>query len=119
MSSVIIVVRWIKIMQDLSKKRFCTMSYYAEEFQVSRKTIQRDVDGMSEAFPIRTERGRNKGGIYLDEDFHILKDYMSDKDIAVLNKMKNSSKELSNEEIDHIDRIISHYTMPLKLKYPK
>lgn len=113
MSSKITVIRWIKIMQDLSKKRYCTMSHYADEFKVSRRTIQRDVDCMSNVFPIYTERGRKNGGIYLDKDYHIQRVYMSDKDIELLNKMKViSSKKLTDEENMLVDRIISIYTMP-------
>lgn len=61
--------RLFKIVYQLLQKRRVTATELAKEYEVSVRTIYRDIDRLSEAgIPIYAEAGR-KGGIYLLEEF--------------------------------------------------
>lgn len=61
--------RLFKIVYQLLQKRRVTATELAKEYEVSVRTIYRDIDRLSEAgIPIYAEAGRN-GGIYLLEEF--------------------------------------------------
>ena len=61
--------RLFKIVYHLLDKGRATASELAEKFEVSVRTIYRDIDALSGAgIPIYAEAGRN-GGIYLMNDF--------------------------------------------------
>lgn len=72
--------RLFKIVYHLLEKGQTTAPELAEKFEVSVRTIYRDVDALSEAgIPIYTETGRN-GGIYLLDDFVLNKALLSEKE---------------------------------------
>lgn len=61
--------RLFKVVYHLLDKGRATASELAEKFEVSVRTIYRDIDALSGAgIPIYAEAGRN-GGIYLMNDF--------------------------------------------------
>ncbi|MFD1412469.1 helix-turn-helix transcriptional regulator [Oceanobacillus jeddahense] len=75
--------RLFKIMYYLLNKEKATASELAEKFEVSLRTIYRDIDVISSAgIPIYTSTGRN-GGVYLVDNF-------------VLNKALLSAEEQQN-----------------------
>ncbi len=62
-------IRLFKILYYLLDRKRATAPELAAEFEVSQRTIYRDVEALSSAgIPIYTEPGRN-GGIYLLQDF--------------------------------------------------
>ena len=64
--------RLFKIVYYLLNKGQATAPELAEKFEVSVRTIYRDVDALSEAgIPVYAEAGRN-GGIHLMKDFGYL-----------------------------------------------
>lgn len=72
--------RLFKIVYHLLEKGQTTAPELAEKFEVSVRTIYRDVDALSEAgIPIYTETGRN-GGIHLLDDFVLNKALLSEKE---------------------------------------
>ena len=72
--------RLFKIVYHLLEKGQTTAPELAEKFEVSVRTIYRDVDALSEAgIPIYTETGRI-GGIYLLDDFVLNKALLSEKE---------------------------------------
>ena len=72
--------RLFKIVYHLLEKGRTTAPELAEKFEVSVRTIYRDVDALSEAgIPIYTETGRN-GGIHLLDDFVLNKALLSEKE---------------------------------------
>lgn len=105
--------RWIAIMQDLSQMRFATMSYFAEKYNVSRRTIQRDMYSILRLMPLEIKRGRNNGGIYVMGNYSMDNTYMTKEQIELLIKIKEMvSKELTYEENVKFDYIITSYTKP-------
>ena len=72
--------RLFKIMYHLLDKGKATALELAEKFEVSVRTIYRDIDALSGAgIPIYTETGRN-GGIYLMNDFVLDKAVLSEEE---------------------------------------
>ncbi|MBQ6995224.1 MAG: YafY family transcriptional regulator [Lachnospiraceae bacterium] len=72
--------RLFKIVYYLLEKGHATAPELAERFEVSARTIYRDIDALSEAgIPVYAETGRN-GGIYLLEDFVLNKALLSEKE---------------------------------------
>lgn len=70
--------RLFKILYYLLDKGRATASELATEFEVSVRTIYRDVEVLSSAgIPVYTEAGRN-GGIYLLEGFVLDKTILSE-----------------------------------------
>ncbi|MBD5549992.1 MAG: YafY family transcriptional regulator [Lachnospiraceae bacterium] len=72
--------RLFKIVYHLLDKGQATAPELAEKFEVSVRTIYRDIDALSEAgIPVYTETGRN-GGIRLMDDFVLDKAVLSEKE---------------------------------------
>jgi len=72
--------RLFKIVYHLLDKGQATASELAEKFEVSVRTIYRDIDALSGAgIPIYTETGRN-GGIHLMNDFVLDKAVLSEEE---------------------------------------
>lgn len=61
--------RQIEILSILLQKDTVTASYLAEQFEVSRRTINRDIEDLCKAgIPVVTKQGIN-GGISIMEDY--------------------------------------------------
>ena len=72
--------RLFKIVYYLLEKGRATAPELAKQFEVSVRTIYRDIDALSEAgIPVYAEAGRN-GGISLLEDFTLNKILLSAKE---------------------------------------
>ena len=109
--------RRAEIMRILCRRRHETISNLAEEFGVSNRTIQRDVEVLSVSEPIYTQCGRYDGGVYVMNDYVMNRMYMTDSEIDVLHKLLSSAKNkiicnLSEDEMKILDHIISCYTKP-------
>ena len=65
------VIRLLQTILILLSRKQVTAKELAERFQVSVRTIYRDVDALSLAgVPVYANKGRN-GGIFLDESYHV------------------------------------------------
>ena len=115
MANVVNAERWMSIIKDLCQMRFATMSYFAKKYNISVKTIQRDMYSISRMIPIEIKQGRNTGGIYVLYDYTMDKAYMTCEQIELLLKIKDIvSKELTEKENSRLDYIITSYTKPVK-----
>lgn len=65
------VIRLLQTILILLSRKQVTAKELAERFQVSMRTIYRDVDALSLAgIPVYSTKGRN-GGIFLDKSYHV------------------------------------------------
>ncbi|MCI9217194.1 YafY family protein [Lachnospiraceae bacterium 42-17] len=95
--------RLFKIMYHLLDKGQATAPELAEKFEVSVRTIYRDIDTLSGAgVPIYTEAGRN-GGI------HLMNDFVLDK--AVLSEEEKQEILTSLQSINFMNDIGSNQTL--------
>lgn len=109
--------RRLKLMKLLCRRRYETMSNLALEFSVSVRTIQRDIDEISDMIPIYVKAGKYKGGVYVLDDYTMDRMYMTSKELLLLNKVcKEMEDRLSKDEIILFQYIIQSYTMPTARK---
>lgn len=95
--------RLFKIVYHLLDKGQATAPELAEKFEVSVRTIYRDIDALSEAgIPIYAEAGRN-GGI------HLMNDFVLDK--AVLSKEEKQEILTALQSINFTKNISSSQTL--------
>jgi len=109
--------RRTEIMRILCRRRHETISNLAEEFGVSTRTIQRDIEALSITEPIYTQCGRYDGGVYVTENYVMNKMYMTSPELSVLHKLmffveNKSLCELTEDECELFKRIIAQYTKP-------
>ena len=113
--------RRVEIMRILCRRRHEKISKLAEEFGVSERTIQRDIEVLSITQPIYTQCGRYDGGVYVTENFDMNRMYMMESELSVLHKLafcaeSKSTCDLNKNEISILKRIISLYTKPTIIK---
>lgn len=84
--------RLFKIVYYLLDKGRATTPELAQEFEVSVRTIYRDIDALSESgIPVYAETGRN-GGIYLLDNYVLDKALLSDKEkLEILSSLQSLS----------------------------
>lgn len=109
------------ILRALCRRRYETIGNLATEFEVSERTIRRDVEILSYTEPIYTQAGRHAGGVYVVEGYQADRVYMSDAEIAVLQKLKNTiaiqcPAFLVPSETETLERIIRNYSKPKNRK---
>lgn len=95
--------RLFKIMYYLLNKEKATAPELAEKFEVSLRTIYRDIDVLSSAgIPIYTATGRN-GGVYLVENFVLDKALLSAEEqqniLVALQNLEETKNGSNNETI--------------------
>ena len=109
--------RRAEIMRILCRRRHETISKLAEEFGVSTRTIQRDVEVLSITEPIYTQCGRYDGGVYVTENYDMNRMYMTGPELSVLHKLVSfaetrSTCDLNHDELSILKNIIALYTKP-------
>lgn len=67
-----------KIIERISFRRYVTMKNLAEEFGVSWHTIYRDIQILTEEYPIIVMRG-NGGGVTLPEGYYVSQRHLTPK----------------------------------------
>ena len=101
----------MRILQILCRNKSEKLDNLAEEFEVSKRTIQNDIEILSYSFPIYTQTGKY-GGIYIDKDYIFGMVYLSDKQLALLKKMYLLLTD--EDERITLNTIIITYENPIK-----
>ena len=109
--------RRAEIMRVLCRRRHETISNLADEFGVSKRSIQRDIEALSLTEPIYTQCGRYGGGIYVSEDYVMERMYMHEHELSLLHKFAHYAEtrsvcNLSLQEQSLLKTMISQYTKP-------
>lgn len=105
--------RRLEILKFLCRKRHATMPELAKKFDVSIRTIQRDIYEIEATFhaPLVVKSGRYQGGVYVIGDYSFDRAYMHDEELALLAKVKCLVKDmLSEQENALLSGIINTYT---------
>lgn len=95
--------RLIGIITTLQQKKIVTAPYLAEKFEVSRRTINRDIEDICKAgIPIVTTRGAN-GGISIMEDFSLDTTVFTEQELTAiftgLKSLDSVSRSASAEKL--------------------
>lgn len=105
------------MMKILCKRRYATITELADEFEVSERTIRRDIDVLSLHEPIYTKAGRHAGGVYVVDGYYIDREYFNTAQVDVFAKAiglleKTKSPELTEAELRQLKLLLSDYTKP-------
>ncbi|MCL1878596.1 MAG: HTH domain-containing protein, partial [Defluviitaleaceae bacterium] len=98
--------RLFEIVYILLNKESVTAKELAEKFNVSTRTIYRDVDNLSLAgIPVYTEKGKG-GGIFLLPDFVLNKSILSEREQSeILTALHSLSHVMTDETKDVLNRL--------------
>lgn len=106
------------ILRLLCRRRHETIKNLAFEFDVSERTIRRDIEVLSYREPIYTQPGKYGGGVYVTDNYHMDRMYFRETERNVLYKLldciENKKQcDLTEEETVIFKRIIEDYTKPV------
>lgn len=93
------------ILEVLCSRRHETRENLAQEFGVSKRTIEYDVLNLMLTYPVYTVQG-NGGGIYVTDNFRLDRPRMNEKQTALLQKVLLT---LSGEDKETMQNIINIY----------
>lgn len=94
--------RLFEIVYILINKKTTTAKELSEHFEVSQRTIYRDIDILCQAgIPIYTNKGRG-GGICLMENYILNKSLLSDKEQSEILSALQGLKAVSNPETEQV-----------------
>lgn len=93
------------ILEVLCMRRHETRENLANEFGVSKRTIEYDVLNLMLTYPVYTVQG-NGGGIYVTDNFRLDRPRMNEKQTALLQKVLLT---LSREDKETMETIIKIY----------
>ena len=82
--------RRMKILEVLCERRHDLVSNLAFEFNVNERTIRRDILELSLEYPVYTETGRYHGGVYIDDDYYLGKQYLSEEQLALIISLQDT-----------------------------
>ncbi len=109
-----------EILRLLCRRRYDTIGNLADEFGVSKRTIQRDIEVLSISEPIYTQQGKHSGGIYVVDGYSMDRMYMNEGEICVLQKLHKAAEGqaslLTFGEKKILTSIISQYSKPISRK---
>ncbi len=81
------------LLEIICERRHEKMDNLAFELGVSRKTIIRDVLELSISYPIYTAAGRHDSGVFVEDDYYLGKQYLSDEQQELLVTMLGNCDE--------------------------
>ena len=90
------------ILEALCERRQEKPDNLVFEFGVSKSTIRNDILELSLTYPIYTMCGRYTGGIFVDDDFYLGKQYLSPEQIAVLEQLSTKCDKKQQEVLSSI-----------------
>ena len=98
--------RRMAIYRALCDRRQDTVENLACEFEVSTKTIYRDIERLTCSYPIETVRGRYGGGVKIADWYHPTRTTLCPKQMMLLKKIAPS---LAGEDLAILNSIISQF----------
>lgn len=99
-----------QIIELLCQRRHDTAENLSFEFNVSKKTIYRDVLELSLSYPIYIEQGY-QGGIYIAEGYYLDKQFLTNEQENLLRELTGTVNE-SQAKI--LQQILSTFGNPIK-----
>jgi predicted DNA-binding transcriptional regulator YafY len=111
--------RRIAILKLICRRRFETIANLAYEFDVSERTIRRDIEFLMRTEPIYTQPGRYGGGVYAMDTYTMDRMYFREDELNVVLKLFESAEkkevcELNSNEKRVLEKLINDYKKPSK-----
>lgn len=95
--------RRIEIISILSVRRRTTAKELADEFGVTIRTIQNDIQALSPGFPIYTKPG-GAGGIFIREDYKPYNNSLAPMELKVLGELYELAEGIHKKVLMQIIR---------------
>lgn len=90
------------IIRVLCKRKRETIENLAFEFDVTMRTIMRDIVELSLSYPIYTLSGKYYGGVYIAEDYYIGKQYLSDEQLQTIISLLDKADDDQRKVLESI-----------------
>ena len=97
------------ILEVLIERKNEKMINLANEFSVSKRTIEQDILVLSLSYPIYTKAGRYESGVYIDPDYYLHKQYLKSKEQECLEEVL---KIVNPEQQKILNTILKKYSRP-------
>jgi len=94
-----------EILEYLCQCRSTTRPILASKFNVTTKTIDRDLLVLTCSYPIFTQQGEG-GGVYVQDGYYLNKQYLNNEQQQYLESLKANSSE---NDLKIIESIISSF----------
>lgn len=105
-----------KILKILYTRRYDTIGNLAFEFNVSERTIRRDIETLSLTEPIYTQSGRYGGGVYVMDGYYGNQATVSNEEFVLLNKIDS----MADSQLRNVLSVNEHETLKnMVAKYSK
>ncbi len=113
------IERLMYILVTLLSKKYLKAHEVAELYQVSERTIYRDIDTLSlSGIPIYSKKGSN-GGFYIDEDYKLNSLLFSDLEKQFIADLAQSiSSSYTNPKIEEFNQKMSYLTQKTQVDFP-
>lgn len=102
------IERRMAIIKCIYDKHIVTMDYLAKEFDVTVRTIRRDIEYLSISYPLETIRGRYGGGVKIIDESHWSVKYLDTEEIQVLEEVKGC---LPSRKVVIIENILKKFAL--------
>ena len=96
-----------KILEILCLRRHETTDNLAQEFNVSRETIRRDITVLTCSYPVETVQGSH-GGVRVADWFHLDRRALNSDEITFLRKLEGQLDSADREMLNRIIILFSH-----------
>jgi predicted DNA-binding transcriptional regulator YafY len=111
--------RCFALLKLICRRRYDTIANLASEFNVSERTIRRDIEYLMCTESIYTKSGRYGGGVYVVDTYTMDRMYFSEEELAAVTKLFECSQqktlcELTEDETRIMKKLIKDYTKPQK-----
>ena len=94
-----------RIVEILNMRRSEQLENLANELNVSKSTIRRDIEVLSCSYPLNTKQG-NGGCIYVEDGFDLYERYLTAKQFEVLEELKVNATE---EQVKVLETILKSF----------
>lgn len=105
------------LLRLLCRRRRDTVSNLAIEFNVSERTIRRDIAELSLTEPIYTQTGRYSGGVYVVDGYNLDRMYFKSEEESTVKKILRCIKEktfgvLTDQDAEVLESLLRDYSKP-------
>ena len=97
------------IIELLCERRYEKLSNLAFEFNVSWRTICRDIQELSLSYPIYTDCSRGKAGVYIEEGYYLGKQFLREEEEELICRL---IEEKSGEDRVRLIKILKRFGRP-------
>lgn len=99
----------------LCRKRHETLVNLSQEFGVSVRTIQRDINVIGNKVPIYIKSGRYEGGVYIMEHYQVPCRYFTNDERSLLRQMSQICRpSLKQSDLEVLDGIMGQCAGEIK-----